>query len=74
MPQAETTPASPADLVPQGPTLGIPKAPKVPSGFYCQECGHAFRTVKAAERASFGPDGCPNCGGADIDLGKPVSS
>lgn len=41
------------------------------SGFYCQECGHGFRTVKAAERASFGERGCPKCGGADIDLGKP---
>jgi len=37
------------------------------SGFACQECGYAFRTVAAAERASFG-DGCPRCGGADIDL------
>jgi hypothetical protein len=41
------------------------------SGFYCQECGHAFRTVKAAEKASFGDAGCPKCGGADIDLGNP---
>jgi hypothetical protein len=32
------------------------------------ECGHKFRTVKAAERASFGPNGCPGCGGSDIDL------
>lgn len=41
------------------------------SGFYCQECGHHFKTLKAAEKASFGPDGCPKCGGADVDLGKP---
>ncbi len=41
------------------------------SGFFCQECGHAFRTVKAAQKASFGDAGCPKCGGSDIDLGKP---
>jgi hypothetical protein len=41
------------------------------SGFACQECGYKFRTLAAAERASFGPDGCPKCGGADIDLGAP---
>ena len=39
------------------------------SGFKCQECGHKFRTVKAAERAAFGDNGCPKCGGSDIDLG-----
>jgi DNA polymerase II large subunit len=38
------------------------------SGFSCLECGHKFKTVKAAERASFGPNGCPKCGGSDIDL------
>ena len=43
-------------------------------GFYCQECGHAFRTVKAAERASTSLDGCPGCGGADIDLGAPAAA
>ena len=32
------------------------------------ECGHKFRTLKAAERAAFGDAGCPKCGGADIDL------
>jgi predicted nucleic acid-binding Zn-ribbon protein len=37
------------------------------SGFACMECGHKFRTIAAAERAAFGPDGCPRCGGADID-------
>lgn len=41
------------------------------SGFACMECGHRFRTVKAAEKASFGPDGCPKCGGSDIDLAEP---
>lgn len=34
----------------------------------CMECWRKFATVKAAERASFGPNGCPKCGGADIDL------
>jgi predicted nucleic acid-binding Zn-ribbon protein len=38
------------------------------SGFACMECGHRFKTVKAAEQASFGPSGCPGCGGSDIDL------
>ena len=34
--------------------------------FRCLECGKKFRTVKAAERASH--NGCPGCGGVDIDL------
>ena len=38
------------------------------SGFACMECGHKFKTVKAAEKAAFGDDGCPKCGGSDIDL------
>ena len=38
------------------------------SGFACMECGHRFRTAKAAERASFGPNGCPKCGSSDIDF------
>ena len=33
--------------------------------FKCMECGRIFRTVRAAEKASY--DGCPNCGGSDID-------
>jgi hypothetical protein len=40
--------------------------------FFCQECGHKFRTIKAAERAAFGHVGCPTCGSSDIDLGKPA--
>ena len=36
--------------------------------FSCQECGHKFKTVKAAERAAFGSRGCPKCGSSDIDL------
>ena len=38
------------------------------SGFACMECGHKFKTIKAAEKASFGDAGCPKCGGSDIDL------
>ena len=38
--------------------------------FQCQECGKLFRTVRAAERAY--EDGCPKCGGCDIDLAPPV--
>ena len=41
------------------------------SGFFCQECGHGFKTVKAAEKASYSDKGCPKCGGSDIDLGNP---
>lgn len=40
--------------------------------FYCQDCGHGFRSLQTAERASFGPEGCPECGGADIDEGRPA--
>ncbi len=36
--------------------------------FKCQECGHKFKSVAAAERATFGDEGCPGCGGTDIDL------
>lgn len=41
--------------------------------FYCQECGRKFRSVKAAEKAAekAANDGCPKCGGVDIDEGKP---
>lgn len=43
---------------------------KATSGFECMECGHKFRTVKAAERAAFGDSGCPKCGASDINLGS----
>lgn len=39
--------------------------------FFCQECGHKFKTVRAAEKASFSDRGCPGCGGSDIDIGPP---
>jgi hypothetical protein len=32
----------------------------------CLECGRKFRTANAAERAA--NNGCPGCGGVDIDL------
>lgn len=41
------------------------------SNFYCQECGHRFATIKGAEKAMNDDKGCPKCGGADIDEGKP---
>ena len=34
--------------------------------FICLECCRKFRTVKSAENAA--NNGCPNCGGVDIDL------
>lgn len=34
--------------------------------FACLECGRKFRTANAAHRASM--NGCPKCGGVDIDL------
>ncbi len=41
--------------------------------FYCQDCGHRFRTVKAAQKAAFGDNGCPRCGSSDVDVGPPPS-
>jgi len=32
----------------------------------CLECGHRFYSIYSAERAYF--DGCPGCGGSDIDI------
>jgi DNA-directed RNA polymerase subunit RPC12/RpoP len=43
--------------------------------FKCQECGRKFKTAKSAEKAS--NDGCPGCGGVDIDIDespKPVKT
>ncbi len=34
--------------------------------FACMECGKKFRTISAAEKAT--SQGCPKCGGCDIDL------
>lgn len=38
------------------------KAPE----FQCLECGKAFYSVKTAEKAAL--NGCPKCGGVDIDI------
>lgn len=34
--------------------------------YECQECGKKFYTAKAAYRAA--NNGCPKCGGYDVDL------
>jgi DNA-directed RNA polymerase subunit RPC12/RpoP len=39
---------------------------KKKADYICLECGKKFYSTKAAERASW--NGCPNCGGVDIDL------
>ena len=39
--------------------------------FSCLECGKRFRSPAAAESAA--NDGCPRCGGVDIDLYIPSS-
>lgn len=40
--------------------------------YVCLECGKKFKSEKAAERAT--DDGCPKCGGTDIDLDVDLSS
>lgn len=49
-------------------------ANKASSGFACMECGHRFKTLRAAEKAAHGAAGCPKCGGADIDLTDPAAA
>lgn len=47
----------------------------VPNGFKCMECGKKFRSAKSAENAA--NNGCPKCGGVDIDAdyeAKPPAS
>jgi predicted nucleic acid-binding Zn-ribbon protein len=34
--------------------------------YKCQECGKKFKTVATAQKAS--NNGCPKCGGVDIDI------
>lgn len=46
--------------------LGI-KPDKKPL-FACQECGKKFYSAASADRAAFGDNGCPKCGGSDIDV------
>lgn len=36
------------------------------SRYQCMECGRRFKSHRSAERAV--NDGCPRCGGTDIDL------
>ena len=43
-----------------------PKTTKI-KDWACQECGKLL-TLKQAEKASYGCDGCPKCGGSDIFL------
>ena len=47
----------------------LPTEEEKDSGFECMECGKKFKTVKAAEKAQ--ENGCPKCGGSDIDLASP---
>jgi len=46
-------------------------SPKLKSSkdWKCQECGKRM-SLKAAEKAMSGSDGCPKCGGSDIDLAE----
>jgi predicted nucleic acid-binding Zn ribbon protein len=41
--------------------------PRATKDYACQECGHRM-TLAQAERAARNVQGCPKCGGADIDL------
>lgn len=41
--------------------------PKTIKDWKCQECGRLL-TQRQAEKAMFGTEGCPGCGGVDIDL------
>jgi len=34
--------------------------------YICLECGKKFKTTRSAEKAV--EDGCPGCGGSDIDI------
>lgn len=38
-----------------------------PKNWMCMECGKRL-TFKQAEKASYGVQGCPKCGGVDISL------
>jgi DNA-directed RNA polymerase subunit RPC12/RpoP len=53
--------------------VGTGNAERETKMFKCYECGRKFKTAKAAEKASM--NGCPKCGGVDIDLddGKPFT-
>ncbi len=49
------------------PIASKPRVARIPL-YACLECGRKFYSTRAAEKASFGDDGCPGCGGSDIDL------
>ncbi len=42
------------------------RRPRGGTAYKCYECGRKFATTASAERAA--NDGCPRCGGVDIDL------
>ena len=42
------------------------KTSKTDKPFRCMECGKRL-SLRQAERASYGPNGCPRCGSSDID-------
>ena len=44
---------------------------KDPKLWQCQECGRRM-TLRQAERAVYGADGCSRCGGTDIELVEAV--
>lgn len=46
-------------------TLNALRRRKAAKSFECMECGRKM-TLRQAENAVYG-DGCPKCGGADID-------
>lgn len=50
-------------------SVNYTKPVKPTNEWHCQECGRGFGSTKAAERAS--SNGCPKCGGTDIDVGEP---
>lgn len=46
------------------------KSAKTEHSWACQECGKRL-SAKQAERVMLGPNGCPKCGGADVDIYVP---
>ncbi len=48
-----------------------PRKAAAPRDWKCNECGRRM-TMKAAERAMFGENGCCGCGGADIEFVEAV--
>lgn len=46
---------------------GVESVSQMENGWQCLECGKKFASAAAAEKAAFGDNGCPKCGGSDID-------